>query len=466
MSSGRPGADAEPMRIVNPATDEIITSVPAHDREALDARVAAAQTAFQTWQDSTPAERATYLLRLADAIDQHAEELARIESVNVGKPIAGARQEIAVGAEMLRFFAGAARQMHGLAAGEYANGFTSMLRREPYGVVGIVAPWNYPFMLTCTKIGAVIGAGNTLVLKPADATPLSAMRLEEIARTVLPADVFSVITGTGPQVGQGLIEHRSVRAFALTGGTETGRRVAALGGQHLKKLHLELGSKNAALIFDDASPEEAARAIVAGAFVNAGQDCGAASRILVAESLYEKVVDQVLEQVSALEVGDPSSERTTMGPVYTKAHQQSVLGHIERARAAGAKVLTGGRPIGAIGAFVQPTVLTGVAQRSEIVQREVFGPVVTIQTFSSDAQAIEMANDVEAGLAASVFTNDVRRGMNAVRRLQFGSTWVNDHIPMALEFPWGGFKDAGNGCDNSVFALEQFTQLKHVMVKL
>lgn len=453
-------------RIVNPATDELIAEIANQDATALDSAVTRATAAADLWYDTVPAERAAYLLRLADAIEAHAEELAQIESRNVGKPIVGARIEVMVGADMLRFFAGAARRIDGLAANEYAPGFTSMLRREPLGVVAVVAPWNYPFMLTCTKIGSVIGAGNAMVAKPADFTPMSALRLAEIADGVLPEGLFQVLTGTGAGLGQAMVEHPGMRGFALTGGTETGRRVAEIGGRHLKRMQLELGSKNAAIAFDDARPEEVANSVIEGAFVNSGQDCGAASRLLVHESRYTEVIDALLAGLEGFSVGDPSSEETRMGPLFTRAHQQRVLGMIERARADGGTILTGGNAIGEVGAFVQPTLITDVGQKDHIVQNEVFGPVVTIQKFSTDAEAIAMANDVDSGLAASVFSQDVRRSMNAVRKLQFGTTWINDHIPMALELPWSGSKNAGNGADNSIYALEQFTQLKHVMIKL
>ena len=454
------------MEVINPATGKQITQVKAHSRQELDDILTASASAYATWFDATPSERGTHLARLADAIDANAEELARLESLNVGKPLTSARIEIAVGADMLRFFAGAVRRSEAPAAGEYAPGYTSMLRREPLGIVGVVAPWNYPFMLTCTKIGAVIGAGNALVLKPADATPLSAIRLAEIAADILPPNLFTLVTGTGPEIGQGLIEHPDVRSFALTGGTATGRRVAELGGRHLKRLHLELGSKNAALVFDDARLEEAAAAIVAGAFVNSGQDCGAASRVLIHASIYERLVPAILREVENIRVGDPLAESTTMGPVFTHQHQRHVLDMIERAQQQGGEILAGGSAIEGPGAFIRPTVITNVEQDSEVVQHEVFGPVITLQRFFDDEQAIRMANHVDAGLAASVFTNDIRRGMNAVRKLHFGTTWINDHIPMALEFPWGGYKNAGNGCDNSAYALEQFSQFKHVMIKL
>jgi aminobutyraldehyde dehydrogenase len=393
------------------------------------------------------------------------EELAQLEARNVGKPIGQAREEIEVGADMLRFFAGAGRRLDGIAAGEYAEGFTSYLRREPIGVVAVVAPWNYPFMLTCVKIGAVLAAGNTLLLKPADQTPLSAICLGRLLEEVFPADVLRIVTGTGADVGARRVEHPDVRAFALTGGTETGRRVAEVGGNTLKRLILELGSKNAGIVFDDADLDEAAQALAIGGFVNSGQDCGAASRILVQANVYDRFVEKYVAAVDGIITGNPFDESTTMGPVFTQEHQRRVLGFIERARNEGGEIVRGGGAAFDKGFFVQPTVVLA-SNDSELARNEVFGPVVSIHRVDSDEHAIKVANDVDAGLAASVFTNDVRRGMNATRRLDFGTTWINTHIPMANELPWGGFKNSGNGLDLSALALEQYTRVKHVMIQL
>lgn len=462
----RRAASGRTMPVVNPATGATIAGVPASSSSDIDAAVEAAQTAFHTWREVAPAERATHLLRLADAVDQNADAFAELESANVGKPLGMARDEVGFASDMLRFFAGGTRLIGGRATGEYVPGYTSMLRREPLGTVGVVAPWNYPLMLTCVKLGAVLAAGNTVVIKPADQTPLTALRLAELTLELLPAGVMNVITGSGPEAGQALLQHRDVPMFALTGGTHTGQVVAAQAASQLKRLHLELGSKNAVIVFDDADPAEVARAVAVGGYVNSGQDCGAASRVLISSGVYDDVAEAIVSAVDEIVTGDPSDPGTTMGPVISDAHRERVLGFVERAREAGARVVRNGHAVPAGGAFVSPTVVEGVEQKDEIVQREVFGPVISLQRFKSDQEAIAMANDVSAGLAASVFTQDIRRGLDAVRRLAFGTTWINDHVPLASEMPWGGTKQAGNGHDLSVYAIEEFTQLKHVMVKL
>jgi 1-pyrroline dehydrogenase len=456
------GSTAE---IINPATGETIAEVPQGTQADVDRAVEAAKRAWPEWRESTPAERAELLLKLADVIDEHGEELAEIESRNVGKPLAAARDEMPVCADNIRFFAGAARILEGRSTGEYMTGYTSWIRREPIGIVGQIAPWNYPLMMAVWKFAPALAAGNVSVLKPSEQTPLSTLRFSQLAADAIPPGVLNVITGDGEPVGAGIVRHPDVRMVSLTGDVATGKEVAKAAAETLKRVHLELGGKAPMIVFDDADPAQVAEAIKIGGYWNSGQDCTAASRVVAGPKIYDKLLEQLVPAVESMHVGDPAEgDDIDMGPLISKSQQERVLGFLDRAKRA--KVLTGGGANGDRGFFVKPTVVVDVEQTDEIVQREVFGPVVTVQRFADDDQAIAWANDVPYGLAASVFTRDIGRALNASRKLEFGTVWINDHIPLVSEMPHGGFKQSGYGKDLSAYSLEDYTQVKHVMAKL
>jgi len=451
--------------VLDPATGERIGTAPASDAADVDEAVQAAAGAFDAWAALTPRQRSELLHKLADAVEGDIENLSAIESRNVGKPVSIIEFEMDLTLDNWRFFASAGRFLDGRAAGEYMEGYTSMLRRDPLGVVGSIAPWNYPLNMATWKLGPALVAGNTVVLKPSELTPYTALRLAELSADILPPGVLNVVCGQGETAGVALVEHPAVAMVSITGSVGAGKAVARAASDTLKRVHLELGGKAPVVVFDDADPAAVAAGVRAAGYYNSGQDCTAACRLIAGPGIHDDVVAALVDEVRQIPFGDPTDPDTEVGPVVSGEQLERVTGMVDRAIAAGAEAAVGGSARDGAGFFYEPSVIVNVAQDAEIAQREVFGPVVTVQRAPDEDTLLAWANGVDYGLAASVWTRDVGRAMRMAAGLKFGTVWVNDHIPIMSEMPHGGFKQSGYGKDMSIYAVEHYTELKHVMVK-
>ncbi|MFF4104843.1 gamma-aminobutyraldehyde dehydrogenase [Streptomyces sp. NPDC001903] len=458
-------ADGRTTEVVNPATGEVYATAPLSGQADVDAAMAAAAAAFPGWRDTTPSERQKALLKIADAFEARADELVAAESENTGKPLGlTASEELPPMVDQIRFFAGAARLLEGRSAGEYMEGMTSIIRREPVGVCAQVAPWNYPMMMAVWKFAPAIAAGNTVVLKPSDTTPASTVLMAEIIDSVLPKGVFNVVCGDR-ETGKAMVEHSTPAMASITGSVRAGMQVAESASKDVKRVHLELGGKAPVVVFEDADIAKAVEDIAVAGYFNAGQDCTAATRVLVHESIHDEFVTALAKAAADTKTGAPDDEDVLYGPLNNPNQLKQVAGFIERLPAH-AKVEAGGHQVGDKGYFYAPTVVSGLKQDDEIIQNEVFGPVITVQSFTDEAQALEYANGVEFALASSVWTKDHGRAMRMSKNLDFGCVWINTHIPLVAEMPHGGFKKSGYGKDLSAYGFEDYTRIKHVMTSL
>jgi aminobutyraldehyde dehydrogenase len=450
--------------VVNPADGSVLTTVIEGTADDVDKAVQAAVAAKADWARLVPKQRAEILHKIADRLAENADVLARLESANTGKPLMVSHDDVSGSIDTFRFMAGAARAITSQAAADYAEGHLSVILREPLGVVGVVTPWNYPLLMAVWKIAPILAAGNTMVIKPSEQTPLTTLKFAQLVADLLPAGVFNVVTGYGPVVGNRLSGHPQIDMIALTGSVASGKAVAQNASQSLKRVHLELGGKAPVIIFDDANLHEAASALRAAGYWNSGQECGAGCRVLVHESVAKDFTNHLVREVGTLVVGEPGAgDDIEIGPLVSKVHFDKVCGYLDRARARGIRAALGGAPIEGPGYFVPPTVLIDVPNGAECSREEIFGPVVTVETFTDENDAIERANDVPYGLAASVWTENARRSHDLPTQLHFGTVWVNSHLVLANEVPWGGFKGSGYGRDLSIYALDDYSRTKHVM---